>query len=179
MIDHAEASIHAQKKFIKDVNAMVQAVDDKKVANPYIKQQSDLVTLITREIMDPEVGRCLRNIKESGARQAEAYVQNVIETGQKALSDTIHRNNFYTFQNRPPAELNKDRKQALVQNATDIVTRYYYSIKDRPECDHDDFFKHKGIREPPTLSKKGQIYIGNESAFIDCLPGVPKPGKIL
>ena len=146
---------------------MVQAVDDKKVANSYLEQQSDLVTLITREIMDPEVGRCLRNIKESGAGQAEAYVQNVIETGQKALSDTIHLNNLYTFQNRPPAELNKGRKQAPVQNATALVTRYYYSIKDRPECDHDDFFKHESVREPPTLSKKGQIYIGNKSAIID------------
>ena len=107
MINHAEASIDAQNKFIKDVNAMVQAVDDKKVANPYLEQHSDLVTLITREIMDPEVGRCLRNIKELGTGQAEAYVQNVIETGQKALSDTIHHKNVYTFQNRPAAELNK------------------------------------------------------------------------
>ena len=53
----------------------------KKVANPYLEQYSDLVTLITGEIMDPEVGRYLRNIKELGASQAEAYVQNVIETG--------------------------------------------------------------------------------------------------
>ena len=72
--------------------------------------------------------------------------------------------------------LDKQRKPGC-KNPTAIVTRYFLCIKDRSESEKEDFFQHESVREPPSISKNGQLYTGTKAAMIDCLPSSPKPGK--
>ena len=176
MAEHGEAAIHVQKKLVKNVNALVNAVEEKKVANPYLEQHGDLVNIVTGEIMDPLIAQSLRNMKELGDSQAAEFIQNVLESGTKAFTDTIPRNNFYTFQNRPAAKPTKKRKQSVIKNSTALVTRYYFAVKERPDSDVENFFNYECVSEPPSLSKDGNLYFGTKSKLVDCLPNVPPRG---
>ena len=172
--EHPESSAFAQKKLIKHLNAMVKAVDDGLVSNPYLEDdENEFVSITTGEVFDPEIAKSIHNIKPEGDRQAKEFMDRVVEKGEKCITDTISHNNFYTFQNRPPAVLEKNRKKYASNNPTAIVTRYFLSIKDRPESEQDDFFKHESVRDPPSLSKNGQLYTGTKSAMIECLPCIP------
>ena len=109
-----------------------------------------LVTLVTGQIMVPLIAQSLKSIKEIGDAQAAAFIQNVFENGTKAFSDTIPRNNFYMFKNRPAANAAKKIKQPVIKNPTALVTRYYFALKERPESDIQDFFKHECVSKPPS-----------------------------
>ena len=118
----------------------------------------------------------MKEIKSKGDAQAEEYVDKVIEKGEIPVTNTISRNNFYTLQNRPPAVLDKKRKQGC-KNPTAIVTRYFLCIKDRSESEKEDYFQHESVQEPPSISKNGQLYTGRKATMIDCLISIPRPGK--
>ena len=91
-----------------------------------------------------------RSLKEKVDSQAREYID--VEKGKKSVTVTINRYNFYTFQNRHPAILQKERRSYYSSNPTTIVARYFISIKDKPEADQDNFFKHGSVRRPPCLS---------------------------
>ena len=77
---HLESSFYAQRHLIKDVNAMVKAVDDGLVSNTYLENNPDeFVSITTGEIYDPEIYNSMKNIKPKGDAQAEQYVDKVIE----------------------------------------------------------------------------------------------------
>ena len=78
--DYSESAVSAQKKFIKDVNALIETVHNQTVANPYSEMDSDLVTLNTGEIMDPEITSCHRHVKDIGKALYEQFVHERIET---------------------------------------------------------------------------------------------------
>ena len=175
--NHPDSSASAQKKLIKDIQAMVKAVDDGLISNPYMEDnENEFVSISTGEIFDPEILNSLKNIKPEGDRQAKQFLESVMEKGEKSVLDTIPRNNFYTLQNRPPPVLPKERK-GTNSNPTATVIRYFMSIKDRPEEDKDDFFRHENLTCPPSLSHKGGMYSGSKSGITDCLPCMPNPGK--
>ena len=175
-IEHPESSIYHQKKLMRNVKCLIEAVDQKRIANPYLEQHDDLISITTGEIADPVITQSIGNIRSVGKRQSDGFIQDVIENGSKAITDTIKRNNLYTFTNRPSADLKK-KPHKRVNNPTALVTRYYLSIKDRPDCERDDFFKHEIVSEPPTLSKNGQLYTGTKSTLLKCLPCMPEASK--
>ena len=150
--EHPESSAFAQKKLIKHLNDMVKAVDDGLISNPYLEDdENEFVSITTGEIFDPEISRSIRNIKPEGDRQAKEFMDSVMEKGEKSITDTICRNNFYTLQNRPPAVLETDKKRYTSNNPTAVVTRYFLSIKDRPESEQDDFFKYENVIGTPSI----------------------------
>ena len=99
--------------------------------------------------MDPLIAESYKNMKEKEDTQAAEFIKDVFENGTKALTDTILRNNFYTFQNRPSAKPSKRKKQSVIRNPTALVTRYYSAMKKRPNSDIQDFFKYECVSEPP------------------------------
>ena len=53
--EHPESSAYAQRNLIKHLNAMVKAVDDGLVSNPYLETDpNEFVSITTEEIYDPE-----------------------------------------------------------------------------------------------------------------------------
>ena len=139
--EHPESSGSAQRNLIKHLNVMVKAVDDGLISNPYLENDSNrFVSITTGEIFGPEIFNSLKKIKQKGDAQADEYVDKVIEKREIPVSNTIPRNNFYTFQNRPQAVLAKERKPGC-NNPKVTVTRYFMlRIKDRSETEQEDFF---------------------------------------
>ena len=49
---------------MKDLNVMLTVVKEGHIADPFDEHEADLIALDTREIMDPEIQRCLCTIEE-------------------------------------------------------------------------------------------------------------------
>lgn len=53
----------------------------------------------------------------------------------------------------------------------------FLNIQARPEANMLDFFAHENQQDPPSLSDNDKLYQGAKSCLLECLPGMPKPGK--
>ena len=139
---------------------------------------SDLVTLDSGEIMDPEIIRSLNEASSKGKEMYDEFVKDRIEQATKPLSDVIPRMKMYTFSNQPPADLRKGVNKVTSYKAnTALVTKLFISLKARPDADIDDFFRLENQREPPSLCDQGKMITGTKSALLGCLPGMPEPGR--
>jgi len=136
------------------------------------------VTLDTGEVMDPEITRCLKDVKTIGETMHKEFVRDRIQNATKPLSDTIPRANLYTFSNRPPVNIKKgSNKLGTAKANAALITKLFLSLQARPQADIDDFFRHENQREPPSLSYQGKLISGTKSALLACLPGMPDPGR--
>ena len=148
--EHPDSSISEQKKFIKHLNSMLQVVEDGKIANPFDTNEEELITLDTREIMDPEIVNCLKKIEVFGKSLRDEAVTERIELATKPVSDIIPRPCLYTFTNRPPADLSKGHNKISTANANlAMVTTMFMNLQGQPNADMEDFFKHESSRDPP------------------------------
>ncbi len=79
--------------------------------------------------------------------------------------------------NRPPVRLPKESKIASFKASTAITTSMFISLQARPEADMSDFFKYENSQYPPSISNEGKLRQGTKSQILECLPGIPPPGK--
>ena len=129
---------------------MLQVVEDGKIANPFDTNEEELITLDTREIMDPEIANCLKNIEVFGKSLRDEAVTERIELATKPIFDIIPRACLYTFTNRPPADLSKGHNKISTANANlAMVTTMFMNLQGQPNADMEDFFKHESSRDPP------------------------------
>ena len=176
--EHPEASVTEQKRFLQDLNSLIDLVTDGTIINPFKDTGAELVTLDTGEIMDPEVVRSLTEAPKVGSNMYAEFVSERLEKGSKPLSDVIPRGKVYTFSNRPPVDLKKStNKLGSAKANTALITKLFLSLQARPDADMDDFFKHENLREPPALSNEGKLLAGTKSSLLGCLPGMPTSGS--
>ena len=174
---HPESSSAEQKKFVEDLKALSNLINEGNIINPFKETGSDLMTLDTGEVMDPEVANCLRDAQNIGQTMFREFVSERIEKATKPLSDVIPRVRLYTFSNRPPADLKKSiTKLGSAKSNTVLITKLFLSLKARPDADIDEFFHHENQREPPALSFQGKLMSGTKSTLLNCLPAMPNPG---
>jgi len=177
-IEHPEASETEQNKFLGHLRGMLEVVEDGRAINPFKEMGSDLVTLDSGEIMDPEIIKSLNEASGKGKEMYDEFVKDRIEQATKPLSDIIPRVKMYTFSNQPPADLRKGVNKVTSYKAnTALVTKLFLSLKARPDADIEDFFRHENQREPPSLCDQGKMITGTKSALLGCLPGMPEPGR--
>ena len=161
---HPDSSVFRQKGFIKDLNSMLSAVQDGHIADPFDVNEEELITLDTREIIDPEIQRSLCSIEELGKTLRDKAVRERIELANKPISENIPRPGIYTFCNRPPADLKKGPSKISTAKANlSLVTKMFMNLQSQPAADIDDFFKHESSRDPPSIANKGKLYTGNKS----------------
>ena len=175
--EHPEGSNKDQKTFSNHVKSMLRLVDDDLIVNPYSKAESQLLTLDTGEYMDPEISKGLASLETVGNDLYETYIKERIEECTKPISDVIKKPKIYTFMNRPPVRLPKESKIASFKASTAITTSMFISLQARPEADMSDFFKYENSQYPPSISNEGKLRQGTKSQILECLPGIPPPGK--
>ena len=59
-LEHPESSAAEQNKFLKHLKAMCDLANEGKVVNPFRETGSELITLDTGEVMDPEIAQSLK-----------------------------------------------------------------------------------------------------------------------
>ena len=174
---HPESSSAEQKKFFEDLKALSNLISEGNIINPFKETGSDLITLYTGEVMDPEVANYLRDAQNIGQTIFREFVSERIEKATKPLSDVIPRVRMYTFSNRPPADLKKNvTKLGSAKSNTVLITKLFLSLKASSDADIDDFFHHENQREPPAISSQGKLMSGTQSTLLNCLPTMPYPG---
>lgn len=177
-VEHAVSSKAEQTKLLNHLKALCNLVTEGTVINPFNETSSDLVTLISAEVMDPEITKSLRGASEVGKTMFTEFVRDRIENCTKPLSDVIPRANVFTFANRPPSDLKKGAsKLSSTKKDTALVVKMFMSLLSRPEEDMADFFRHENSRDPPALSEGGKLRSGTKSEILECLPGMPPPGR--
>ena len=89
---------HFQEEFIEDVKKLKKEIHDK--GNPFLESGDKLFTLDTHDIMPPEVIQSLKECDTIGLSAHDEYVQKRIIECSQPVSDTIHKQNIFTFENR-------------------------------------------------------------------------------
>ena len=90
-------SKHKRNFYRIHVSAMLKIVDDGLIANPFDVEETDLITLDTREMVDPEIVTSLNTAQEVGRAMRDKYVRERIEVCEKAITDTVPKANIWTL----------------------------------------------------------------------------------
>ncbi|KAL8616203.1 hypothetical protein ACOMHN_058320 [Nucella lapillus] len=176
-VEHADSTHAEQTKFLNHLKTLCKLVTEGTIINPFKEAGSDLITLVSGEVMDPDITKSLMEALHVGQVMFTEFVRDRIENASKPLSDVISRANIFTFVNRPPSDLKKGAsKLSSAKRDTALVVKMFMSLLARPEEDIADFFRHENSREPPALSEGGKLRSGTKSEILDCLPGMPLPG---
>jgi hypothetical protein len=175
--EHREGSQADQTTFRHHLQAMIGCVEAGTIVSPFKETTPELVTLDTREIMDPAVQLSLRSAIEKGKEMFQTFVKERLVTSSKPLTGAMSRVNPLTFSNRPaPGRQKASKKDPPAKANESLVTKLFMSLQAQQGADLNDFFRHENRREPPSLSTQGQLSRGCKSAIINCLPCFPEPG---
>ena len=92
------------------------------IGNPFLATGHELITLDTRAAMDDAVAVSLSKIHEDGQALHKEYVNARLDKVTVPLSDTIKRNNMFTFANRLDPR-KKESKVGILKHNTMLITQ--------------------------------------------------------
>lgn len=128
VLPHHEEGHSFQLKNRKDILSFMTVVEQ--LGNPFLATNQELVALDTKIVMEQTVTTSLSEIREVGQTLHAEYVKSRLGNGASVpVSDTIKRNNMFTFANRPDPK-KKSRKVSGVQrqNMT-LLTQLFLSLQ--------------------------------------------------
>jgi hypothetical protein len=168
---HNEEAHTFQVRFRKDVLSFRDAMACH--GNPFSATGTEMFSLDTQTVMEPEVAISLSQIHIVGQSRHKVFVTERLEAPppnkvQVPLSDTIPKNNVYTFANRPNTKQKQSKNISPKQNLL-LVTRMFLSLQSRPDADMLDFFQYENQREPPSLADRGTLRAGSKSDILECI----------
>lgn len=70
----------------------------------------------------------------------------------QGISDTIKRNNVYTFANCPDTRTKQSDKIGAPKKDATLLTQLFLSRQSQPETGMSDFFRFQTQRESPSLA---------------------------
>jgi len=109
---HHDQSASVQSAFVKDVQSMVNVMED--FENPLTDDSQDLLVLDTKEIAPPAAEDALRRAHKVGQMQFDNCVRERLVKRTKPLENTIHRNNINIFVRPASASLLLLRERAKI-----------------------------------------------------------------
>ena len=172
LTSHHDQSHNSQVTFKKDVEALVDAFCD--LGNPFLEDSGDLMTLDTKDIMDEEVVKSIRNAQNIGQEQYTLFVQERLHNQKKNISDPIKKNKLLLF-SKKKTQSRMDPQVVALKEDRSLFGRLYVASQTR-EGDLSNFFKHENQPWPPSLSKYGEMRVGTKSDLLQCLEALcPKP----
>ena len=154
-----------QTKFRTDVLAFVEVAEQ--LGNPF-NSGTELVALHTQEVMEKEVVTSLTQVQDLGKDLHGQYVSHTIEQATWPITNTLKRQNVFTFTNRP-VNARTGSKAGSAQRNSSLITKLFLSLQSRPDADMEEFFRYENQREPPSLSNQGSLRSGNKSDILEWL----------
>ena len=89
-LDHRESSVVEQKKFLRDLKALLSLVNEGTVVNPFKETGPELVTLDTGEIMDHEIVSSLKAALKISKDMFPGFVRDRLESTSKPYLMSSH-----------------------------------------------------------------------------------------
>ena len=102
---HHEETPSVQNTFARDVAVIEE------LGNPFEEDSQDLLVLDTKEIADPAVIETVRNAKQIGQYQFEAFSKECIVDRTKTIEEAIHRNKLPLFATNRGPKIPKGNQQ--------------------------------------------------------------------
>lgn len=157
-----------QKTFQQQVNNLCDVI--KCMGNPFLDDFPELVTLHSRDCVDPEVAESFRGLESTGNVQYQAFIKDVVTARTKPIHDTIKKNNLSLFKRSGKKKpTNQGKKIKMLANNVALFAQLYVAMQSR-DGDLDEFFSHEVQAFPPSLSDLGSLYLpGTKSELLKCL----------
>lgn len=155
-----------QKTFQQQVNSLCDVI--KNMGNPFLDDFPELVTLDSRNCVDPEVAESVRNLESTGKAQYQAFMKDVVTARTKSVHDSIKRNKLSLFKRSTKKKSNQGKKIKVLANVS-LFAQLYVAMQSR-DGDLNEFFFHEVQAFPPSLSDLGSLYLpGTKSDLLKCL----------
>ena len=158
----------AQKTFQKQVNSLFKTME--RMGNPFLDDCEELVTLDSRNCADESVRLALYNLEDTGIKQYQDFVTNVLENCTTSIHEPIKRYSLALFK-RPQIKTTskQGKKIQVLQNNVALFGQLYISMQNR-DGDLTKFFAHEIQSFPPSLSDFGKLNLpSSKSDLLGCL----------
>ena len=83
-LDHRESSVVEQKKFLRDLKALLNLISEGTVVSPFKETGPELVTLDTGEIMDSDIASSLKAAPKMSKDMFPDFVRDRLESTSKS-----------------------------------------------------------------------------------------------
>ena len=158
---HHEETPSVHNTFARAVRSLVAAIEE--LGNPLEEDSQDLLVLDTKEIADPAVIETVRNAKQIGQDQFEAFSKECIVDRTKSIEEAIHRNKLPLFATKREPKIPKGNQQVKsLKNDVALFARLYIGCQTR-DGNLEEFFRLENQKCPPALSDGGRLYLGSKS----------------
>ena len=157
-----------QKTFQQQVKNLCDAI--KHIGNPFLDDFPELVTLDSRDCIDPEVADSVRGLEDTGKAQYQVFMKDVLTDRTKTIHDTIKKNNLSLFKKSSKKKpTHQGKKIKMLANNVSLFAQLYVAMQSR-DGDLNEFFSHEVQAFPPYLSDLGNLYLpGTKSELLKCL----------
>ena len=167
--NHHENKPVIQSAFAKDVVNLVSSFEE--LGSPFKEVGEDLIALDTKDIMNEEVVRTVRTVRQLGEQQFKTFLKERLEDKTRLLTDALKKNNLPTFNVQEKKLVSKDKaKITVLKEDCALFSRLYIACQNR-EGNLEDFFKFENQPWPPSLSQMGHLRGGTKADLVKCLPG--------
>ena len=178
---HHEQGLVSQKtlRYHQTNGEIIQeGISFRSVLGPYKFLYCVMVTLGSRNCADESVVAALHTLVDTGKKQYQDFVKNVIDVRSHSIHDPIKRNSLALFKNpRHKTTSKQGKKIKTLQNNVALFGQLYVSMQSR-DGDLAEFFAHEIQSFPPSLSDFGKLHLpSTKSDLLRCLeqPEEPEP----
>eukprot|EP00794_Sanderia_malayensis_P013411 gene13411-14786_t len=147
---HHENTVAFEKKFRKDVAALVKAFE--KEGNPFEEESDTLMMIVSKSVMDKKAAISVRNARKIGEDQYKDFVKERLATTEKLIHNVIKRNKLPLFRQKNSVVSAKRKLQITsLKQDCNLYASLCIACQTR-ECDLDEFFSmriiHPYFEEP-------------------------------
>ena len=156
--EHHTRSHSTQLSFKQDVGNLIDAIHD--LGNPFLEDSGDLITLVTKDIMEQFSIASVKNAYMLGQEQYALFVQERFEEQQKTISDPLKKNKLPLFSKKKNL-MKVDHQVAALKEDRSLFGRLYIASQNR---DPQNFFRYENQPWPPSLSQYGELCSGTKKS---------------
>jgi hypothetical protein len=161
---HHSEDLSSQKRYKAKTTSFKNVVNQ--YGNPFKDIHSDLVTLDSRNCLDPLVVQTIRNLKRNGQSQYEDYRTQVLEEQTQSIHTPIKRNTLYLP--RTPMKRTKTKdgsKLEIHKSNAELFGKLCMAMQDR-NLSLSKLFEHELQKYPPSLANLGKMNPAKSKADI-------------
>ena len=159
---HHEQAKGRQTSFVKEVQDLLSVVSE--MGNPFEENSEDLLTLDTKEIMEPDVAECMRHAYSKGKEQYEQFFKERFVDQSKTIQDPIKKNQLKLFSRKRVPVKSRGPVETLKEDCA-LFSRLYIACQSR-EGNLERFFMYENQPWPPSLALQDQMRSGSKADLL-------------
>ncbi|XP_044175497.1 uncharacterized protein LOC122958628 [Acropora millepora] len=164
---HHEQTPAAQSKFLEDVQNLISAFEES--GNPFLDKSKDFTALHTKDVMDDDVVKSVRNVKDVGEKQFKSFVKERLVERKLAITEPLKKNNLNIISTQSKKVVSKDKaKVKELKEDCELFSRLFIACQSR-EGNLDEFFTFENQPWPPSLAQSGKLRSGQKADLIKCI----------